>query len=59
VYLQVRGRPAHRAASARYFLSWIDRLEQLLLQRDRMDADRAHVLAHLEQAREVYREMAK
>jgi hypothetical protein len=59
IYVEVRGSPAERAASARYFLAWIDRLEQLLLDRDRMDTERAHVLAHLEQAREVYREMVR
>jgi TolB protein len=59
VYIEVRGRPGERAASARYFLAWIDRLEQLVVQRDRMDMDKVHVLAHLEQAREIYREMVR
>lgn len=57
VYVEVRDRPLDRAASARYFLAWIDRLERLLFERDRMDTGRVHVAAHLEQAREVYREM--
>ena len=39
--------------------AWIERLEQLLLARDRLDGERVHVLAHLEQAREVYRAMLK
>jgi hypothetical protein len=59
IYVDVRARPADRAPSARYFLAWIDRLEQLLVERDRMDMEKAHVLAHLEQAREIYREMAR
>ena len=57
IYVAVDGRPADRAASAQYFLAWIDRLEQLLVQRDRMDTEKVHVLAHLEQAREAYRGM--
>jgi hypothetical protein len=57
IYVEVRERPIERAASARYFLAWIDRLEQLLFERQRMDTGRAHVAAHLEQAREIYREM--
>ena len=57
IYVDVRGQPAERRASAQYFLAWIDRLEQLLVARDRMDSERVHVLAHLEQAREVYRGM--
>ena len=59
IYVEVSGPPLPRAASARYFLAWLDRLEQLLLARDRMDAERVHVLAHLEQAREVYRAMSR
>lgn len=57
IYVEIRDRPPERAASARYFLTWIDRLEQALLQRDRLDSERVHVLAHLEQAREIYRGM--
>jgi hypothetical protein len=57
IYVQVNGSPIERAASARYFLAWIDRLEEMLVERNRMDAERAHVEGQLEMAREVYRAM--
>jgi TolB protein len=57
IYVEIPGRPLDRTASAGYFLAWIDRLERALLERNRLDTERVHVLAHLEQAREVYRGM--
>ena len=60
VYVNVRGKPQPVAASARYFLEWIDRLEKDLQVRDRIpEGERADVARHLDLARSVYRSKLK
>src|SRR5262249_55806342 len=56
VYVEVAGRPQDARADARYFLKWIDRLEEALRERDRFQgaAQKRHALAQLEAARKVY-----
>jgi TolB protein len=60
VYVEVAGKPAGSKSDADYFLSWIDRLEAQLKNRDRVPADalKKHVEEQLNAAREVYRRIA-
>ncbi len=56
IYVTIAGKPAGSAEDAQYFLSWIDRLEQQMRDRDRIpDArSRAEVQAELTLARQFY-----
>jgi hypothetical protein len=61
VHVQVGGRPAVRAASARWLLGWLDRFEELLRAHGRFadDAQRDEVLAVVERARPFYQSLVK
>jgi TolB protein len=60
VYVKVHGRPQPVADSARYFLEWIDRLENDLLERHRVPVgERDDVAKHLDLARAIYRSKLK
>jgi hypothetical protein len=60
VYVDVAGHPPAGQADAQYFLKWIDRLDLVLRERNRIPspAERAHVAAQLEAARAVYAKLA-
>jgi hypothetical protein len=60
VWVEVDGRPVRRAASARWLLDWLDRLEALVAEHGRFadDAQRAEVVAVIDQARAVYQALA-
>ncbi|MEM7013317.1 MAG: CehA/McbA family metallohydrolase [Verrucomicrobiota bacterium] len=61
VRIQVANKPWRSTHSARYFLNWIDRLEADFEARAKLPTPqhRAGVIAQLEAAREVYREIAE
>jgi hypothetical protein len=61
VHVQVGGRPAVRAASARWLLDWLDRFEELLRAHGRFDDDaqRDEVLAVVARARPFYQSLVK
>jgi hypothetical protein len=60
VYVEVAGHPPEAQADAQYFLKWIDRLDLVLRERNRIPspAERARVAAQLEAARAVYAKIA-
>jgi hypothetical protein len=60
VWVEVDDRPVRRAASARWLLDWLDRLEGLLAEHGHFadDTQRAEVVAVLDRARAVYRALA-
>jgi hypothetical protein len=60
VWVEVAGRPVRRPASARWLLDWLDRFEALLGGHGRFadDAQRADLLAVVDQARRWYRAIA-
>jgi hypothetical protein len=60
VFVEVGGRPVRSRAAAEYGLRWLDRLQQLAAQEPgwRSDAERAHVFAQIEEARQRFRELA-
>jgi TolB protein len=55
IYIEMPGRPLDSRADARYFLDWIDRLEDDLKKRDRIPAGLEHVRKQLADARAFYR----
>ena len=57
VYVEVEGRPVRRAASARWLLDWLDRLDELIRQHGQFAdaAQRDEVIAILDRARPYYR----
>jgi len=59
VWVEVGGRPVRRPASARWLLDWLDRFEALLGDHGRFAdaAQRASVVAVVDQARRVYQEL--
>jgi hypothetical protein len=59
VWVEVGGRPMRRPASARWLLDWLDRFEALLGEHGRFadPAQRAEVVAVVDQARRVYHEL--
>ncbi len=59
VWIEVDGAPVRSAESAQYALDWIDKLEDMARQWPgwRSDAERAHVFAQFEEARNVYRRL--
>jgi hypothetical protein len=59
VWVEVGGRPVRRPASARWLLDWLDRFEALLGGHGRFadPAQRAEVVAVVDQARRVYHEL--
>jgi hypothetical protein len=61
VYVVVEDKPAGLAEDAKYFLPWIDRLWTVVEERDRIpDAQqKEEVKAHIDRARDVYREILK
>ena len=60
VWVEVDGRPVRRTASARWLLDWLDRLEALVAEHGHFadDAQRAEVVAVIDQARAVYQALA-
>jgi hypothetical protein len=60
VWVEVDGRPVRRAASARWLLDWLDRFEALVAEHGRFadDAQRAELVAVIDQARAVYQALA-
>jgi hypothetical protein len=55
VYVDIAGRPAKARSDAQFFLKWIDRLEVVVRERDRIPAEeKAHVQGQLEAARKVF-----
>jgi hypothetical protein len=61
VYVEAGGRPVARAASARWLLDWLDRLEELLTAHGRFadDRQRDEVTAVVERARPFYQSLVK
>ena len=57
IYVEVAGKPAASHQDAEYFLQWIDRLEAMLKERDRLSTPelKKHVELQLNAARAVYR----
>jgi hypothetical protein len=57
IYVEVAERPVRRAASARWLLDWLDRLEAMLRSEGQFadDAQRDEVIAVIERARHYYR----
>lgn len=55
VYIDIEGKQINAGPNPKYFLSWIDRLETDLDQRNRYGDRRESVPAQLEEARNVYR----
>lgn len=60
VYVEVEGKPIDAREEAKFFLTWIDRLELAVRNRDRIPSEelKRHVREQLETAREVYRGLA-
>jgi hypothetical protein len=60
VWVEVDGRPVRRPASARWLLDWLDRFQALVGEHGRFadDAQRAEVVAVIDQARARYRGLA-
>jgi hypothetical protein len=60
VWVEVDGRPVRRPASARWLLDWLDRFQALVGEHGRFadDAQRAEVVAVIDQARARYRDLA-
>lgn len=59
IYIQVKNRPLNSKPDAEYFLTWIDRLEAALENRNRIPARKDHVELQLKTARSVYRKLAR
>ncbi len=61
IYVYVADRPIRNAASADYFVRWIDRLTQMATEHPgwRSDRERDHVLDQFRQARAVYLERGR
>jgi TolB protein len=57
VWVTVDGAPVRSSSAAEYAIRWIDKLEGMALEWPgwRSDAERSHVLAQFEEARNVYR----
>jgi TolB protein len=61
VYVTVDNQPIRSAIDARYFLAWLDRLEEVTRAHDawNTDAERTAVLESISRARAVYRDQTK
>jgi hypothetical protein len=55
IYINIEGKKMKRGPNPKYFLSWIDRLQTDLEQRNRYRDRRESVHAQLDEARAVYR----
>ena len=59
IYVEVRDRPLNSRPEAQYFLQWVDRLDEDLRRRNRVPIrHREHVDGQLQQARDVFRQLA-